>query len=198
VDIQVDKYMVNEQPHPSSARQAHLPTISSSEKPWEALRISVFELDLERGLAHGVPTRDWVWFSGITVIFLQLCVSIIPWILHRAWDVFLITASGTMLAVLGGSLPQWTKEKWSCPKKGSDTVTLTMGNGSRHAMVILGQRGTGLDFEILARGTRTTTPTWTTRVATGVLAVLWVALLLTACGLKLNAWCKSIFSSNIL
>jgi hypothetical protein len=55
-------------------------------------------------------------------------------------------------------------------------------------MVILGQRGTGLDFEILARGTRTTTPTWTTRVATGVLAVLWVALLLTACGLKLNAW----------
>lgn len=197
VEIQMDKEMVKEQPHASSAKQA-LPKISIGERPWEALRISIFELDLEHCLRQGVPTWDWLWLSGISVIFLQLCISIVPWILYGAWDIFLITACGNILAVLGGSLPQWTREKWSCPKNGSDTVIITMGNGSRHAMVILGQRGVGLDFEILARGTRISTPTWTTRVATGVLAVLWVGLLLTASGLKWNAWCKSTSSATSL
>lgn len=65
----------------------------------------------------------------------------------------MVTVIGNFLALVGSSLPQWNTEKWSCPKEGGATVTITQGNGSRNAITILGKPKIGLDLEILARGT---------------------------------------------
>ena len=66
---------------------------------------------------------------------------------------------------------------------------VAQGNGSHHAIVILGKKGVGLDLEILAQGTRTERASWVARIATGVLALLWIILLLTVAGIKQNTWC---------
>lgn len=161
------------------------------DRPWEALRISVYEVI--PGAPHGVPSRDWVWFSGYVAILMQLAISIIPWIKSQEWGTFMIAVVGNFLALVEGSLPQWKREKWACPKKGGATVTITQGNGSRHAMVILQSKGKGLDIEILAQGTRTKKASMFTRVSTSVLALLWIALLGTVSGLKIDTWCESIF-----
>lgn len=39
-------------------------------------------------------------------------ISIIPWVLYGRWSVFLVTAAGTLLALLTGTLHQWNLEKW--------------------------------------------------------------------------------------
>jgi hypothetical protein len=96
------------------------------------------------------------------------------WILYDSWAAFMVTAAGTALALLEASLPQWREEKWACPKIGGSTITITQGNGSRHAIVIKGKTGVGLDLEILAQGTRTSGSSRLTRLATTVLAFLWV------------------------
>jgi hypothetical protein len=119
---------------------------------WEALRVSVYEFDKQPPCPHGVPTMDWVWLSGFGVILLQLVIAIIPWVTMGSWAVFLTTSSGNVLALIGGSLPQWTAEKWACPKNDGATVAITQGNGSRHVVVIKGERGCGLDLEVLAQG----------------------------------------------
>ncbi|KAF7887149.1 uncharacterized protein EAF02_003796 [Botrytis sinoallii] len=67
-------------------------------------------------------------------------------------------------------------------------VTLTQGNGSRHAVVILGEKKGGLDLEILARGTRTSAPSRVTRLAVALLAIQWIGLLITADGLVIDTW----------
>jgi hypothetical protein len=101
---------------------------------------------------------------------------------------------GDLLAIVEGSLPKWKREKWACPKKGGATVTITQGNGSRHAMVIVGKKGVGLDLEILALGTRTAHVSRATRVATAVLTFLWILLMISGSGLKIGTWCKSFIS----
>jgi hypothetical protein len=200
IDDIVDKEMKHEQAHvPPAATgiQSSVNQASQTSKPattkraWEALRISVFEVIDDVSYEHGVPRRDWVWFSGYAVILVQMVISIIPWIFNGDWSTFTVATSGNILALVGGSLPQWRQEKWACPKKGGATVTITQGNGSRHAMVILGKKGVGLDLEILAAGTRTAHASRITRFATAVLAFLWVVLLITVAGLKLDTWCKS-------
>jgi len=68
-------------------------------------------------------------------------------------------------------------------------VVLTRGNGSQHAIVILGD-GKGLDFEDLAAGQTNVdvSASWFTRVAVVVLALFWILLLITAAGIKQNTW----------
>ncbi|GAB1314548.1 Solute carrier family 40 protein (Fragment) [Madurella fahalii] len=201
-DDRVDHEMRDEQNHvppvfageiksPSSSESAEKVAGSPSSRPkWEALRVTVYDVDDEPPVPHGVPTRDWVWYSGLVVIFIQLIISIIPWIVTGDWGTFLVTAGGNALALIGGSLPQWRSEKWACPRKGGATVTITQGNGSRHAIVILGKRkqGVGLDLEILARGTRTAVPSLFTRIASALLALLWIVLLVTVAGFEENSW----------
>jgi hypothetical protein len=181
LDDRLDDEMRHEQAHvPPDAPEEKEPIVlvapqggpASQPKAWEALRASVFEVDDEPPCDHGVPTLDWVWFLGFIVILLQLLISIIPWILNNEWATFLIATSGSILALIGASLPQWREEKWACPKKGGATITLTQGNGSRHAVVIKGKRGIGLDLEILAQGTRTSHRSLLIRMATAVLAFL--------------------------
>ncbi|KAL2884223.1 hypothetical protein SGCOL_000162 [Colletotrichum sp. CLE4] len=158
---------------------------------WEALRVSVYEVDSEPKTAHGVPSRDLVWYSGCTVIFIQLMVSFVPWIVYGNWSIFLVTAAGTLLAVVGSSLSQWREEKWACPRQGGATVAITQGNGSRHVVLIENDRKlkNGLDLEVLARGSRVSKPSFQTRVTIGALALLWVMLLITVSGMKDNTWC---------
>lgn len=156
---------------------------------WEALRVSVFEV--ADGANHGVPDRDWVWFSRYAMIFIQLAISIVPWILYSQWGVFMINLCGNFLALIEGSLQPWKAEKWACPKKGGRKVTLTQGNGSSHAIVILGKKGVGPNLEILAQGNYTRDTSREIKVSTAVLAFLWITLLVAASGLKIDTWCKS-------
>ena len=187
-------------PSQASSAPAKGQAQKQKQKAWEALRVSVYEIDKRPPCAHGVPILDRVWFSGVVVIPVQLGISIIPWIIHNDWSAFLITASGTIMAIIGGSLPQWKEEKWACPKNGGATVTLTRGNGSRHAVVIKGSKNIGLDLEILAQGTRTSRASIYTRAATGLLALFWILFLITVSGIKTNTWCKrlniSIFKTS--
>ena len=201
LDDRLDSSMKNEQPHLPPNSSTLFPGIESTKareavKPWEALRISVYEVINEAGYVHGVPHRDWVWFSGFFVIFIQLVISMLPWVLNGEWGTFLITAYGNVLALLEGSLPQWRLEKWSCPRQGGATVTLTQGNGSRHAVLILCKKKVGLDLEILARGTRTAPPSWLTRAAAAILAIQWIGLLITAAGMQDHTWCRSFSVSS--
>lgn len=193
----LDKEMKHELSHIPSDSHGHLSAdregsrVRQESKHFEGLRVTVFEVDNTPPAAHGVPTPDWVWYSGFAVIICQLLIASLPWGMSGQWDTFLVTAAGVFLALVSGSLPQWRREKWACPHKGSDTTIITEGNGSRSAIVILGKKGVGLHLEVLARGTRTAQPTLLTSVATSILAVLWILILLTVAGMKQNAWCKS-------
>lgn len=97
----------------------------------------------------GKPEKDGYWISGLVLMLIQLGIAAIPWGLYNDWGVFLVTACGTVLALLTGSLPQWRFEKWACRRDSKKTVILTGGNGTRHVMVIQGV-GKGLDLEDLA------------------------------------------------
>lgn len=202
-DEKVDKEMRSEQAHPLQQKQTFESKTYDSDKvgmsnvttvarkpAWEALRVSVLQVDSESPLPPGVPTLDWVWLSGMATIVIQIALSIIPWILDGDWVIFMIIAAGNLFALVGASLPQWREEKWPCPRTGGSTVILTQGNGSRHATVILGKKGCGLDLEILARGTRTAKSSVYTRLITALLACLWVMLLITVAGVSQNTWCK--------
>lgn len=194
MDDRLDDSMKDELPHVTPGRvQSFIKSAAprkEGSKPWEPLRISVFEVIDEPGYVHGIPHRDLVWVSGFVVIIVQLVIAIIPCAIDGEWGTFLITGFGNVLALLEGSLPQWREEKRSCPKNGGATVTITQGNGNRHAILILGKKNVGLDLEILARGTRTAQPSLFTRLSAAILAVLWIGLLITASGFKINTWCK--------
>lgn len=158
---------------------------------FEALRVSVFELeDNVSPQRQGVPLLDWVWYMGVFVIAVQLIIAAIPWIIDGQWDIFLVTAAGNLFAMIGGSLPQWRREKWACPKEGSQTIAITEGNGSRSVIVILGKPSVGLDLEILAQGTRTAPASLLTRLVNALLAILWILLLITVAAIRQNSWCK--------
>lgn len=88
---------------------------------------------------------------GSAAIIIQLIISIIPWIRHHDWGIFMITAAGTCIALSTAALPQWRVEKFACRAKTSKDIAITAGNGSRHVVVILGN-GHGLDVEDLAAG----------------------------------------------
>ena len=109
------------------------------------LSITVFEAQDNAGIPH----RDFVWWSGVVVIVLQLGIAAIPCGLHQAWAILLLTAGGTLLTLITGALPQWRFEKWACRRETKKVVSLTGGNGTRHVMVIIGNKK-GLDLEDLA------------------------------------------------
>ena len=95
------------------------------------------------------------FYAGYFVALIQLCISAIPWILYRGsnYMVFVITASGTMLAFAMGSLPAWRAERFACRRNSKNTCILTRGNGARYVLVIKGN-GIGVNLEDLASGAR--------------------------------------------
>lgn len=76
-----------------------------------SLRIDILETD---GISvdSQCPTIDKVWILGWVTIIVQLVIAVVPWVLYRNWSIFLITAAGTLFALLTGSLRQWRTEKW--------------------------------------------------------------------------------------
>lgn len=202
-DDRVDREMRQERAHvpPGATERVPKPQPDEAARPeWEALRVTLYTVDENPPLPHGVPVLDRVWYSGVVVIAIQIAIAIIPWAVEGDWSAFLITAAGNILALTGASMPQWCQEKWACPKppQGGSTVSITQGNGSRHAVVILGCKGVGLDLEILALGTRTARPSNFTRLASTILALLWIMLLITVSGLDGgNSWCRSTLSSPL-
>jgi hypothetical protein len=147
-----------------------------------ALCIAVFKW--VESAKPGLPARDWAWWSGLVVSVLQLGIAAIPWGLHDNWGIFIATVAGTLLAYASASLPQWQKEKWATEPRNKD-VAVTQGNGNQHVIVILGANH-GYDMEALAAGRAP--DLITTRIYTSVLAMLWLVLLVTCCGIKTDSW----------
>lgn len=105
-----------------------------------AIRITVYRQDEEKkcNKSDRVPLT-YVHIIGALCILLQLGIAAIPIGLTREWDVMMIAVSGTVLAQLAGSLPQWKIEKTPgrVARKGK-AVALTRGNGSQDVIVIIG------------------------------------------------------------
>ncbi|KAG1742322.1 uncharacterized protein EDB91DRAFT_1128664 [Suillus paluster] len=134
----------------------------------------------------GIPDKDWVYYSGITTIIAQILLSILPAILNQDWVIFIVTVSGTLLALIGGALPQWRAEKWAA--RGVDKreiICLTRGNGSNSVIVIVSDK-TGIRLEDLA--TARLERFRSTTVMTFILATLWIVYLLTVQALVNDAW----------
>ncbi|KAI1179855.1 hypothetical protein F4777DRAFT_401961 [Nemania sp. FL0916] len=165
------------------------------ENEWEELPlqaglcVSIYKTNTEEGV--GKPT-DWLLvYQSIAIAILQLGVAAIPCSIVGDWGILIITAAGILLSSVTASLSHWRKEKWGgCRRlrKGEEkNVILTRGNGSQHAIVILGSHGF-LDLEDLAIGQKDATTSTLTRLSIGTLAALWILLLISASGIKNNTW----------
>jgi hypothetical protein len=149
-----------------------------------ALCVAVYQWKSAPRPGHPVP--DLVWWSGYVASAVQLVVAAVPLRLHDDWSILMATVVGTVLAYASASLPQWRREKWHSRVGRNKPVALTLGNGSEHVIIIEGS-DTGYDLEALAGGPRTQDSTYTV-IWTSVLAVLWLALLITCTGIKANTW----------
>jgi hypothetical protein len=156
----------------------------------EALRVTVFEL--VKGRQPGTIAPDWIFYSGFFVMLAQFVVASLPIIFSHNWAILMVTCAGTILALLQGALPQWQREKWACPKHGGNTVSITQGNGSRHVMVILGDKSSGLELEILSTGSRNMPFRHREMVYISLLTSLWTVLLISVAGMSDDSWCKII------
>ena len=149
-----------------------------------ALCVSVFQCRPH----DGKMLADWLWWSGVVTIGLQHGIAVIPFIVNGDWSIFLVTGTGTLLALMGGSLRQWRKEKWGShfDNKGT-TYCLTRGNGFQHVVVIQNEQQGCLNLESLALPQRNASSRSCKAMVT-VLAVLWIGFLINVCGLRQNTW----------
>ncbi|KAL7941061.1 hypothetical protein V8C42DRAFT_200785 [Trichoderma barbatum] len=150
------------------------------------LCISVFEA----GEATKKPQQhEFLNYIGFITATFQLGIAAIPCGIFGDWSILLVTAIGSLLAYGTGRLPQWATEKWACRDRTEKIVILTKGNGSQHAIVVIGG-GKGLDLEDLATGSLDPARSRSTvsRVLILSLGVLWVLLLIAAAGIKSNTW----------
>ena len=170
---------------PSEVRQELEAVLKKAQNPRAGLCISVFEADPDR--IAGRASRDLLWWIGYLVAIIQLMVAAIPWIIWKEWEIFLITAAGTVLAFTSASLPQWRLERWACRRYAESTVCLTQGNGAQHALVIK-STGQGLNLEDLASASTAGTLLATTGPTIMIITVLWVCLLITVSGIHDHTW----------
>lgn len=134
------------------------------------------------------PPNDFLWWSGVITMGLQLGISGIPFAIERDWSTLLFTGTGTLLALVGGSLPQWRNEKWGSryDDRGS-TFCLTRGNGFQHVVVIQNEPRGCLNLEDLAPPRRTGCSRGC-KTMVMVSAFLWTLFLINVCGVKQNTW----------
>ncbi|PKY02156.1 hypothetical protein P168DRAFT_257297 [Aspergillus campestris IBT 28561] len=137
----------------------------------------------------GHPGRDAIYYFGLMTGVVQLGIAAIPCGIHGNWGIMVITAVGILLSLVMGSLGQWKQEKWACRSGKQNSVILTKGNGSQHAIVVFGE-ARGLDLEALAisPAITDTLTTTVTRVVVILLTLLWVFLLIAASALKQDTW----------
>lgn len=150
-----------------------------------ALCVSVFRAKEHR--CRG--SRDWVWWSGLLTIVLQICIATVPCITESDWTSLLVSVLGIGLALAGGALPQWRREKWGSRLLDNNNTTfcLTRGNGFQHVVVIQNQGPKCLNFEKMAIPSRQGSTRSAKAVAT-VLAVLWIIFLINTASLPNNTW----------
>lgn len=136
------------------------------------------------------PKRDKLWNSFFIIVPIQLVISAVPIIVHRNWSIILITVAGSVLALITGSLPELRAEKFKCRIGSTQSYAITRGNGHKHVFLILADRtdgnASGLHLDDLAgavqhahRGTR---------IASVILAILWIFFLITVGGLHVDTW----------
>ncbi|KAI2618342.1 hypothetical protein GGR54DRAFT_149899 [Hypoxylon sp. NC1633] len=154
------------------------------------LCISIYEPDPEG--KFGKPGNGLLILQSIGIAILQLGVAAIPCGIRGDWGILLISAAGILLSSATASLTQWREEKWSGRRQENgheQNFILTRGNGSQHAIVVLG-RERFLNLEDLASA-KTYVPfsrSWHTRLTIFGLAALWILLLITASGLEEDTW----------
>jgi hypothetical protein len=149
-----------------------------------ALRVSVFRSKPHTGRA----SRDWLWWSGVLTIFIQLTVAAVPCAIESDWTILFVTVTGISLALSGGCLPQWRKEKWGARLQDKNTTfCLTRGNGFQHVVVIQNQSPGCLNLEDLAMPPRYDCPR-SCKAAITILALLWIIFLITVAGIRTNTW----------
>ncbi|KAF7557284.1 hypothetical protein G7Z17_g771 [Cylindrodendrum hubeiense] len=150
------------------------------------LCISVYRA---RDVNPGSPGFDLAYCTGFGTALVQLGIAAIPCVIHGDWGIVLVTAVGITLSFMTGALPQWATEKWACRRHTKKTIILTRGNGSQHAIVIIGD-GKGIDLEDLAAGQTNVdvSASSTTRIAITILAAFWILLLITAAGIQHHTW----------
>ncbi|KAJ8096512.1 hypothetical protein POJ06DRAFT_264010 [Lipomyces tetrasporus] len=170
---------VMEKKEPGSGRYVARPSQAG-------LCVSLYKADRAR---PGYPGYDFAYFIGFATSVLQLGIAAIPCGIFGDWSILLVTASGIVLSFATGSLSQWSKEKWACRRNSEKTVVLTRGNGSQHAIVVIGD-GKGLDLEDLAAGPTNVdvSASHLTRIVVILLAAFWILLLITAAGIRQNTW----------
>ncbi|KAI3318585.1 hypothetical protein HD806DRAFT_305357 [Xylariaceae sp. AK1471] len=135
----------------------------------------------------GHPGYDSAYFAGLATAAMQLTLAALPFGLYGNWPIFLVTGAGIALSFATGAMPQWAAEKWACRQRSNKVTILTRGNGSQHAIVIMGD-GRGLDLEDLATNSSTSISSPVTRFVILILTVLWIVLLITAAGITENTW----------
>ena len=146
-----------------------------------SLRIDIFDIAPLRR-----PAVDRVWWLGWLTILTQIAIAIVPWVVSDDWGTMMVILSGTLLASITCSLPQWKDEKWACRTLEKDNVVcLTRGNGHKHIMVFIGRAGSpDLETQATAQGS----PRRESPILMAGLTILWVCLLLSVSSLKNNAW----------
>lgn len=146
-----------------------------------SLRIDIFDIGPLQN-----PAADRVWWLGWLTIVTQIAIAVVPWVVSGDWGTMMVILSGTLLASITCSLPQWKDEKWACRTLEKDKVVcLTRGNGYKHIMVFIGKEGSpDLETQATAQGS----PRRETPIIMAGLAVLWICLLLSVSSLKNNAW----------
>lgn len=162
-----------------------LRSIESSLEPLDAaLCVSVYRCKPYRRR----NAYDLLWWSGVFTMGLQLGISGIPIAIERDWSILLVTGTGTLLALVGGSLPQWRNEKWGgrYDDRGS-TFCLTRGNGFQHVVVIQNEPGRCLNLEHLAPPRRTGCSRGC-KTMVMISAILWILFLINVCGIRQNTW----------
>jgi hypothetical protein len=146
------------------------------------LCVAIFEPSYSR--PQGVPVFDWVSWTGVFVVIVQLGIAAIPWGLYRDWEVLLLTICGTLFAWSMGLLQHSTLTGRNTNK----TFALTAGPGTRDVIVILGN-GVGLDLEDMANEIASGGRSYTATVAfAAILVMLWTAPLITTSGMESHTW----------
>ena len=162
------------------------PLESSGNRRSVSIMIDIFTAAAVPPDRNPVPSMSWIY--GWAVIVIQQVIAIIPWVLYGDWAIFMVTVSGTALALLTGAIPQWSAEKWSAGRLRSrkqKAVALTRGNGHDYAMIILGHHS-AWDLEALAAARLT--PRSGTAWCMLMLTLLWSLLLITVSGLRDHTW----------
>lgn len=181
-------------------RDLELKVARSNPKPCleSGLIVTFWKLDPGKhsSLKH---KKDFLWYSFIGAIPLQLGITAIPWILHNDWDIFFITAVGNLLALLTAALPSMRKEGADIDHHTRHTFALTGGNGHKHVFIIQpdsfvqnksGDNTTNASklprLDHMATSSRPASK-WT-RIFSVILAAFWMLLLIAVSGIEQNTW----------